>query len=105
MALLPDMDTTQNLIAKLRNCFDEYAGGTANPTAIREVKSILSRIRTSFQPNSYAREKIGMIEENAGIYFSARKHQSIAGGESQVMAFIHGDIDTLENELERTRAK
>ena len=99
------MDTTRNLIARLRKCFDEYAGGTANPTALRDVKSILSSIRMSCQPNNYAREKIGSIEEYSEIFFSARKHQSIPGGESQVMAFIHGDIDTLKNELERTRAK
>lgn len=97
------MDTTLELITKLRNCFDEYAGGIANPPAFRQVESILHSISMSCHPNSYAREKIGNIREYSGMYFIARIHQSIQGGAGQAKAFFLGDIDSLESALEVRR--
>ncbi len=91
------------LVEQLRRCFDEYLGGTANPTALKKVISILFKIRMRCQPNNYAREKLSAIESYAGIYFSARKHQRITGGESQVLSFIWGDIDTLEDVLNQSK--
>lgn len=93
------MVTAQQLIAKLRTCFDEYAGGIANPTALRKVESILQTISMTCQPNTYAREKISSIREYSGIYFSDRKHQRYQHGAATVKSFIWGDIDTLEDAL------
>ena len=93
------MNTAEELISKLRYCFDEYAGGTANPTALREVESILQTISMTCQPNSYAREQISSTRKYSGIYFSARRHQKYADGERLVLSFIWGDIDTLEHAL------
>ena len=93
------MNTPQQLTARLRNCLDEYVGGTANPTALREIESILQTISMTCQPNTYAREKIVSLREYSGIYFSDRKHQKYQGGVATVKSFIWGDIDNLEDAL------
>ena len=90
---------TITLVEQLQRCFETYYGGVANPDAIREVSSILSKLEMRCNPNGCARDKMLAIGDASKRLFSQRKHASFPGGAQGLLASIYGDIMDLEDAL------
>lgn len=71
--------------------------GYPNDTALREIKTIIFRLRDVGLLDSYFLEKIHMMDEYAAIGFSTRKWAKYPNGASQVRVIALGSANTARD--------
>lgn len=71
--------------------------GYPNDSALREIKTIIFRLRGAGLLDSYYLEKIHQMDEYAGIGFSTRRWAKYPNGASQVRVFAMGAANTARD--------
>jgi hypothetical protein len=88
-----------NRVAELERLTREF--GWANTAALARIRAIASELR-ALPLGGYFREKLGDLEERAGIGLSARKWMAYAGGVDQVRVWAIASCQTMQNLIDRS---